>query len=147
MKYYLNEECTSPLIESGPRGEQALRECLCDLIYKYCKYYPNAAEFMLHHKDGHHNHNNIDNLILLPTYLKSTAAIGKQVRNPNTVLHNAERQGKISFKKLAGLSSTAYDDYLTKLELLVGIDVWKSMKAGSLVNSKNNPITKADLEI
>ena len=109
MRFRLVEEI---LDEAHYRGETSLRQCLCDLINKFCGITLNHTDYVLHHFDGDHSNNAIDNLILL---LKQTSN-----SNPNTSVHNNHRYGKFNIDRLD-------QNYISELRKHSAIDVYSSI--------------------
>ena len=122
---YLTEQ---KLDEATIRGETSLRQFLCSLLSLACHCTLIDADYVIHHKDGNHFNNNYDNIILLPKLSGS---------NPNTTLHNLYRAGKIDF---SSTNPILYNRYLDQLEIMKGIDVFISLSAHRLLNSKGKII-------
>ena len=102
------------------------KEFVCDLISIYCNYYPDSRDFTIHHKNGNHNWNNVRNIILFPNY--------KDHKNCNSYIH-----GKMRYNKDAefNMNNKFYADLVTGCN---GIDVYKSLIVGDVVDSKGNNI-------
>lgn len=122
----LKEYVNNVIQESHYRGEASLRACLCDLLRKFCDIEVDYTKCMLHHKNGNHSINNVDNLILFPTDI--------EYRNPNSVIHALQKREGFTF-------SPNDKEYLEAIAKLFGIDVWKSIQVGHLVSSNNQLIT------
>ena len=110
------------------RGEETLREFICDLLSRVCGHYLNADEFMVHHRNGHHNQHSVDNILLLPRYEGKT-----NTRNYNTRIHNEYRDYELNMDK---------DDKKYNLMLLYmdAIDVEKSLDSKEIVNVNGDDI-------
>ena len=110
------------------RGETSLRECLCSLLEWKLDY----TKYMLHHKDGDHFNNDIDNLILLPTNL--------EYKNPNTHIHKMTQADKLTMDRTK-TRTKKYRNYLDELKELNGIDVFNSLRSGKLMSPRKTLIT------
>ncbi len=117
------------------RGETSLRQFVCSLLHSFLGGNFNHNDYIIHHKDGNHENNNIENIILLQ---KKDIDDPTLQRNYNTSIHNFERSGKISFK----IKDREYEEYLNYLEKIRGIDILETIKNKRLSNSKGDLIEK-----
>lgn len=112
------------------RGEKSLREFICDLLSRVCEHYLDANYFILHRKNGNHHQHSVDNVVLLPTYVKSdkeSKIEGRDNINYNTSLDNMKRTGTITF-------NMNDERYLEVLALMDAVDVEKSLYSGKISN-------------
>lgn len=108
------------------RGDTTLRQCLCSVLNLFCGTNINYLDTVIHHKNGNHDDNDIDNLIIfrkIPTN-----------KNANTSIHARHRRGDfIDF-------NSSNPDYTDNLYDLKGIDVWKSLNYGRLVSTNGRVV-------
>ena len=110
------------------RGEKALREFVCDLLHLYCNHYLSADEFMIHHRNGNHQQQSVDNILLLPKYDSKTTN-----RNYNSTIHNEIKNHELNLDK----NDPKYNLMLIYMD---AIDVLKSIKSGKIVNVNGEDI-------
>lgn len=129
-KGYYNRLLDSLLLEGGDRGETSLRECVVDLLNKFCGTSLNYKDTILHHLDGDHYNNSIDNLMIF-----RVSVVNNVRKNANSSIHNMKK-----FRDWVGALATIYsNDYEDVLYLYKGIDVYRSMCVGRFV-SKNGKL-------
>lgn len=108
------------------RGDTTLRQCLCSVLNLFCGTDINYLDTVIHHKNGIHDDNDIDNLVI---FRKTPTN-----KNANTSIHARHRRGDfINF-------NSSNPDYTDNLYDLKGIDVWKSLNYGRLVSTNGRAV-------
>lgn len=119
------------------RGETSLRQFVCSLLHTFLGGNFNYNDYIIHHKDGDHSNNNIENIILLQ---RKDIDNPNLQRNYNTSLHNLQRRDRIVFDP--NEDEEKYKEYLRYLEKFRGIDILQTIKNKRLSNSNGDLIEK-----